>query len=161
MRVEPPFESTFNVSSASPFVAPATRNDTAGVNLKSGPADSSVNSCPARSIVTMSTEPEGVPSSAVVFLTFEPLNSDVYSRAASRASLSNQRCVVMRVFMASSSLRRILRVLRSRRIHEVPRLCARGEDVELGVEPARVVQARRGDADPRRRRLRLPSGDAR
>src|SRR5262245_63231121 len=47
----------------------------------------------------MSTDPEGVPSSVVVFLTFESLNSDVYSLPASRASLSNHKCVVMVVFM--------------------------------------------------------------
>src|SRR2546426_5763427 len=45
---EPPFSSTFHNSSASPLVRQATRNDTAGVNLNSGPADRRVNSCPAR-----------------------------------------------------------------------------------------------------------------
>src|SRR5262245_12968673 len=97
---EPPFSSTFHSSSASPLVRQAIRNDTAGVNLKSGPADRSVNCRPARSTVTMATDPEGVPSSVVVSLTFESLNSEVYSRPASLASLSNHKCVVMVVFIS-------------------------------------------------------------
>src|SRR5262245_51588383 len=99
--VGPPFSWTCLATSAPPGVRQATRNDTAGVNLKSGPADRSVNCRPARATVTMSTDPEGVPSSVVVSLTLESLNSEVYSRPASLASLSNHKCVVMFVLMMS------------------------------------------------------------
>src|SRR2546421_8090304 len=60
MSAEPPSDSFFHSTSTSSFVLQATRNDTAAVNLKSGPALMSLNSCPTSSMVTRSTVPEGV-----------------------------------------------------------------------------------------------------
>src|SRR5262245_20553344 len=60
MSVVPPFESCFHNESTSSLVLQATRNDTEGLNLNRGPALINVNSWPKSSIVTRSTEPEGV-----------------------------------------------------------------------------------------------------
>src|SRR5262245_57524493 len=71
------FESCFHNESTSSFVLQATRNDTDGLNLKSGFALISVNSCPKSSMVTRSTEPEGVLRRVVVFFILESFFENV------------------------------------------------------------------------------------
>src|ERR1700722_9456586 len=95
MSTEPPFASSFHKASTSSFVSQATRNDTAGVNLKRGPALMNLNSCPESRRVRRSTVPEGVLWSTVVCLILESLNIDVYRAAASFASLANHKCGVI------------------------------------------------------------------
>src|SRR5438132_8815975 len=60
MRTLPFSESFFHNSSTSSLVLHAMLNDTEGLNLKRGPALIAMNSCPASSNETMSTEPDGV-----------------------------------------------------------------------------------------------------
>jgi hypothetical protein len=65
----PPFESFSHKASTSSFEAHATRKDTDGLNLNNGPALISEKGCPASSMVTNSTEPEGVSLRVVVSFT--------------------------------------------------------------------------------------------
>ena len=74
---EPPFESSFHNASTSSLVSQATKNDTAGVNLKNGPAFRNMNPCPRSSMLRISTVPEGVLRSVAVFLIAEFLKMDV------------------------------------------------------------------------------------
>src|ERR1700730_12716607 len=95
MSADLPFESSFHNASTSSFVSQATRNDKPGGNLKRGLALMRLTSCPRSSMVRRSTVPEGVLRSVAVFLISESLKMDVYSSAASLASLSNHKCGVI------------------------------------------------------------------
>src|SRR5262249_9417531 len=57
---KPPSERAVHKASTSFAVVQATRNDTDGLNLNSGPAEIRVNSWPHSSTVTTSTDPDGV-----------------------------------------------------------------------------------------------------
>src|SRR5262245_7908360 len=67
----PFWESFAHNPSTSSFVLQATRNETDGLNLKSGPALIIENGCPQSSRLTMSTEPDGVSFNFDALLTRE------------------------------------------------------------------------------------------
>ena len=71
MSTAPPAESVPHSSSTSSALRHRTRNDTAGVNVKSGPALIAMNDWPKSSNETMSTSPDGVSWSVETSLTFE------------------------------------------------------------------------------------------
>src|SRR5215475_3068705 len=60
ISARPSSESFSQAASTASAESNAARKETDGLNLKSGPALMRVNSCPMSSMVTMSTEPEGV-----------------------------------------------------------------------------------------------------
>jgi hypothetical protein len=83
MSAVPPSDSRRHTLSTSSVVPHATRNDTDGLNVNTGPALIAMNGWPESENDTMSQSPDGVSRIVVTFVTFDSGRAAQYNSAAS------------------------------------------------------------------------------